>query len=70
MEKHEIIKARLIEKLEDKDKEKESRLFSLYLNNLGLYSEVRVTNLDPKEYSTEEIRRIVESKATDTTSTP
>ena len=54
----------------DKDKELEARLFSLQFNKLGIPSFVISTDLDPKEYSTEEIRRIVESKATDTTSTP
>lgn len=43
----------------DKDKEKEARLFSLYLNKLGLYSEVRVTDLDPKEYDNITIRKII-----------
>lgn len=48
----------------DKDKEKESRLFSLYLNKLGLYSEVRVTDLDPKEYDNTTIRKIILNEQT------
>lgn len=46
----------------DKDKEKESRLFSLQFNKLGVPCSVVSTELDPKEYSIEEIRNFVESK--------
>ena len=54
----------------DKDKEKESRLFSIKINNIGIPCRVVSTDLDPKEYSTEEIRRIIESKATNNSSSP
>ena len=54
----------------DKDKEKESRLFSLQFNKLGIPSEVVSTERDPKEYNTLEIKEIIESKATNHPSSP
>lgn len=54
----------------DKDKEKESRLFSLQFNKLGIPSEVVSTERDPKEYNTLEIKEIIESKAINHPSSP
>lgn len=54
----------------DKDKEKESRLFSLQFNKLDIPSEVVSTERDPKEYNTLEIKEIIESKATNHPSSP
>lgn len=48
----------------DKDKEKESRIFSLNFNKLGIPSFVISTELDPKEYSTEQIKEIVNASST------
>lgn len=45
----------------DKDKRKESYQYSLNLNKLGLPCRVVSTDLDPKFYSTEQLRRIIES---------
>lgn len=52
----------------DKDKEKESRLFSLQLNKLGIPCRVISTDLDPKCYSTISTRIIIESQATNNSS--
>jgi hypothetical protein len=54
----------------DKDKQKESYLFSLQLNKIGIPSRVVSTNLDPKCYTTSEIKEIIEPKATGITSVP
>ena len=43
----------------DKDKEKESRLFSIQFNNLGIPCSVISTDLDPKEYNNDQIKEIV-----------
>lgn len=43
----------------DKDKEKESRLFSLQLNKLGIPCRVISTDLDPKCYETGQLKRII-----------
>jgi len=43
----------------DKDKEKESRLFSLQFNKLSIPCSVISTDLDPKEYSNEQIKEFV-----------
>lgn len=45
----------------DKDKRKESYIYSYKLNNIGVKSRVISTELDPKCYSTEELRTIIES---------
>ncbi len=52
----------------DKDKRKEAYLFSLQFNKIGIPSRVVSTDLDPKEYTTSEIKDIVEPKATDNSS--
>ncbi len=44
----------------DKDKRKESYQYSYNFSKLGIPSSVIVTDLDPKEYSTDEHRRIIE----------
>lgn len=54
----------------DKDKMKESYQYSLSFNKLGINSRVISTDLDPKYYSTEQLRGIVESKTTNTSSLP
>ena len=41
----------------DKDKEKESRLYSLQLNKIGIPTSVISTTLDPKSYSSNEIEQ-------------
>lgn len=43
----------------DKDKMKESYQYSLSFNKLGINSRVISTDLDPKYYSTEQLRRII-----------
>lgn len=48
----------------DKDKMKESYQFCYNLNKLGLKCRVVSTDLDPKFYSTEQLRRIIESETT------
>lgn len=48
----------------DKDKQKEAYQYMLSFTKLGIPASVISTDLDPKEYSTEEIRRIVESETT------
>ncbi len=53
----------------DKDKEKESRKFSVKFNGMGLPTKVISTDLDPKCYNTDELRRIIESQTTNTTTT-
>ena len=46
----------------DKDKEKESRLFSLQFNKLGIPCSVISTELDPKEYSTQQIQEFIDGR--------
>lgn len=48
----------------DKDKQKEAYQYMLSFMKLGIPASVRSTDLDPKEYSTEQIRNIIESETT------
>lgn len=46
----------------DRDKRKESYLYSKELNSLGIPTRVMSTPKDPKEYTTEEVKEIIELK--------